>query len=106
MFSLKAVERGRWLGPGLKPSSGSVSDRFILVVTGLDSMDVRRLCEYFLVDMCRDGSLVEDVKAEGRRECECDGMMEAGFLLLLGSGRLLKVLLRGIPPMGSSGRQM
>lgn len=92
----------------MRPSSGSVSDRFILFWTSgiFVSADVSLLCEYFLVDICGDGSLLGGNNVDGMRERDIDGTMLVGFLVRLGRGKLLKVRLRGIPPMGSSGRQM
>lgn len=60
----------------------------------------------FRVDMGGDGSLVEDSIADGRRECDFDAIMGVARRARVGRGRLLNVLLRGMPPMGSSGRQM
>ena len=52
-----------------------------------------------------EGSLVDGKKADGRRECDLDCEMFDAFLVRVGNGKLLKVLLLGMPPMGSSGRQ-
>jgi hypothetical protein len=108
MFSLKAVERPKLvpcsLGVG---SKGSVSDRFtrFLRIGTLLSTEASLLCECFLVEDGGDGRRVPDVEnADGNRACDCDWDRLEGFLVFTGTGRLLKVLLLGMPPMGSSGR--
>lgn len=108
-----------------------VSDRGSLRLSGapLISMTGKRLPGYFRLVVIGDGSrvmgcteesLVCDLDwIEGRRVCDlgsvkrgsraCDLDCPSGlfdFFARDGRGRLLKVLLRGIPPMGSSGRQM
>ena len=112
MFSLKAVDLvmllAEWRGP--IPSNGSVSDLFTRLRTDgwlLVSADMRRLWECFLVDDGGDGSLVFGSKALGSLACEREESIIAGvFLARAGTGRLLNVLLRGIPPIGSSGRHI
>jgi hypothetical protein len=112
MFSLKAVDRGKWLDgwPASRPRRGSVSDLFIRLRAGggpLASVDIRRLCECFLVEEGGDGRRVFGRRAEGSLAWDFDGPITVEvFLLRAGTGRLLNVLLRGIPPIGSSGRQM
>lgn len=109
MFSLKAVGRGRLLiWSVLSGSRGIVSDLFILfrtfwyreVGTGMFPI----IC--FLVEAGGVGSRVAAVRLEGLRVCELEGVRVSDFLFLVGNGRLLKVRLRGMPPMGSSGRHM
>jgi hypothetical protein len=58
-----------------------------------------------LVEAGGEGRRVAVVRFEERRVCESEGRRDSGFLLREGMGRLLKVRLRGMPPMGSSGRQ-
>ena len=107
-FSLKAVGRGKlviWLV--LSGSKGMVSDLFILFRTfwyledDVGMLPIRCL----LVEAGGDRRRVAVVRFEERRVCESEGTRTSGFLLREGIGRLLKVRLRGIPPMGSSGRQ-
>lgn len=109
MFSLKAIDRGKLLiRSGLSGSKGIVSDLFILfrtlwyreLATGM--LPIRS----FLVDAGGVGSRVAGVRLEKLRVCESEGMRASDFLCRVGKGRLLKVRLRGIPPMGSSGRHM
>ena len=73
MFSLKAVERGRWLlGSVLDAwSKGSVSDlcmRFLICGIFVVSADIRREWECFLVEMGGEGRRVERKTADGSRE--------------------------------------
>jgi hypothetical protein len=109
MFSLNAVERGKLLTWSvLSGSRGIVSDLFILfltlwyreVATGM--FPIRCL----LVEAGGVGSRVAGVTLEGLRLCESEGIRDSDFLCRVGNGRLLKVRLRGMPPMGSSGRHM
>lgn len=108
IFSLKAVDRPKLLlcsaGVG---RSGSVSDLFtrFLTIGTLLSKEASLLWECRLVEVGGDGSLVEDAKAEGSRACDLDCDKFEACRPLTGTGRLLKVLLLGMPPMGSSGRQ-
>lgn len=55
----------------------------------------------------RDGG-TSSLVGMGSRACDLDSwsLLAADFLALLGRGRLLNVLLLGMPPTGSSGRQM
>jgi hypothetical protein len=84
-----------------------VSDLFILSRTfwyledDVGMLPIRCL----LVEAGGDGRRVAVVRFEERRVCESEGTRTSGFLLLEGIGRLLNVRLRGMPPMGSSGRQ-
>lgn len=58
-----------------------------------------------LVEAGGEGRRVAVVRFEERRVCESEGAQTSDFLLREGIGRLLKVRLRGMPPMGSSGMQ-
>jgi hypothetical protein len=107
-FSLKAVGRGKLvIWPVLDGSKGMVSDLFILFRTfwyledDVGMLPIRCL----LVEAGGEGRRVAVVRFEERRVCESEGRRASGFLLRDGIGRLLKVRLRGMPPMGSSGRQ-
>lgn len=65
------------------------------------------MVECFLVDADGEGSRLAESKDDGSLACDLDctnGLFD--FLARVGRGKLLKVLLRGMPPMGSSGRQM
>jgi hypothetical protein len=84
-----------------------VSDLFILFRTFwyLED-DVGMLpISCLLVEAGGEGRRVAMVRFEERRVCESEGARTSGLLLREGIGRLLKVRLRGMPPMGSSGRQ-
>jgi hypothetical protein len=84
-----------------------VSDLFILFRTSwyleddVGMLPIRCL----LVEAGGDGRRVAVVRLEERRVCESEGTRTSDFLLREGIGRLLKVRLRGMSPMGSSGRQ-
>jgi hypothetical protein len=106
-FSLKAVGRGRLLiCSALSGSKGIVSDLFILFrtlwyrVVGTGKLPIK--C--FLVEAGGVGKRVARVRLDGLRVCDSEGMRDSDFLCRVGNGRLLKVRLRGMPPMGSSGR--
>jgi hypothetical protein len=85
-----------------------VSDRFIMLRTlwyreeATGMFPIRCL----LVEAGGVGSRVAGVKLKGFRVRDSEGMRASDFLFLVGSGRLLNVRLRGMPPMGSSGRHM
>jgi len=85
-----------------------VSDLFILFRTiGIaTAAEASLVCECFLFETGGEGRRVEDSSAEGNRECVFDDTSGTAFLARVGSGKLLNVLLRGMPPIGSSGRQM
>jgi hypothetical protein len=84
-----------------------VSDLFILLRTFWYREEATGMfpIRCLLVDAGGVGSRVAGVRLEGLRVCESEGMRASDFLLRVGNGRLLKVRLRGMPPMGSSGRQ-
>ena len=109
MFSLNAVERGILLDCStLYFNSGSVSDlcnRFLIGGSRL-SAEGSLECEYLLVDAGGVGSRVDGCAPEGNLESEAEGINGIAFLTRVGRGRLLNVRLLGIPPMGSSGKQM
>ena len=109
IFSLKAVDRGRLLiWSTLSGSRGIVSDLFIRLRTlwyreaATGMFPIR--C--FLVEAGGVGSLVAATWLEGMRLCDSGRSRASDFLFLIGNGKLLKVRLRGMPPMGSSGRHM
>lgn len=109
MFSLKAANREcAALRCSLLPTSnGMVSDlvmRF-LVPCALSAAAWKVLLTCLLVDAGGVGSLVFGIKPESCLEYETDGALGTTFFARAGRGRLLKVRLRGIPPMGSSGKQ-
>ena len=85
-----------------------MSDLFTRFLTGggLFSTDAKRVCECFRVDAGGDGRRVDGKKADGSLACDLDGRMDVVRLARVGSGRLLNVRLRGIPPIGSSGKQI
>ena len=89
-------------------SSGSVSDLFMRVLMGgtLVSADSNRECECFLFVVGGEGSRVDGSSDDGSLLCDLDVGTFVVFLARVGNGRLLNVRLLGIPPMGSSGRQM
>lgn len=58
-----------------------------------------------LVEAGGVGSLVVGTKPESCLEYETGSAFEDAFFALVGNGKLLKVRLRGIPPIGSSGKQ-
>ena len=85
-----------------------VSDRFVLFRTLWYREEATGMLpiKCLLVDAGGVGSRVAGVRLEGLRVYESEGMRASDFLLRVGNGRLLKVRLRGMPPMGSSGRHM
>lgn len=113
MFSLKAVKRGTLVSRcSACGKSGSVSDliSFLLPVHVLLLALMSRVVECLRVEKVgvgsRDGGKLLLV-CDGRRACDLDcWSLLVDFFARVGKGRLLKVLLLGIPPMGSSGRQM
>jgi len=67
--------------------------------------DSRRAALCLRVDAGGDGRRVEGKSAEGSRKFDLDAVMGVDRWNRVGRGRLLNVRLRGIPPIGSSGRQ-
>jgi len=109
MFSLKAVERPTALaGPVLTGSSGSVSDRFtrFLITAGFASADISFVLLGSRECIAGNGRREGGICAEGSLEWEVEAVIPAALRPRDGRGRLLNVLLLGMPPMGSSGRRM
>ena len=109
MFSLNAVSRVELFGgSAARASNGSVSDLCIRARSAgiLVPPEASREWECLRVDMAGDGRRVDGRKPEGSLECDLEEIKGADFFARVGRGRLLNVLLLGMPPIGSSGRQM
>ena len=88
-------------------SKGMVSDLFIRLRTpcAFSIADAKLPLTCLLVEAGGVGSLVVGTKPGSCLEYDADGVLIATFFARVGRGKLLKVRLRGIPPIGSSGKQ-
>ena len=109
IFSSKAVDLGRKPDRSMPADSrGSVSERFILVFVfiALEPSVVKPVTECFRVVVGGDGMRVDGSCRDGNLMCDFEVVIPVFLRARVGSGKLLNVRLLGMPPIGSSGRQM